>query len=188
MRTVFSTQAAPRNGSRLSAKSGYRKICADCRKKYDNNRYESHRERIKAQHRGYHASTPGTRCAADHRARSLKYGLKLTTDRMTHEDLVATWGNRCAHCGEGLFEVIDHVIPVAAGGPHTLRNVVPCCRACNGKKRWTFDRWIIHDHREVWEQTLPTGGTERSLESTAQGKHRKRRVSSAASGSCCDCG
>ncbi len=30
---------------------------------------------------------------------------------------------------------MDHVVPLARGGRSTKGNVVPCCKACNNKKR-----------------------------------------------------
>ena len=44
----------------------------------------------------------------------------------------------CHYCGvkvgaENL--TMDHVIPVARGGKSTRGNCVPCCKACNSKKK-----------------------------------------------------
>jgi 5-methylcytosine-specific restriction endonuclease McrA len=50
---------------------------------------------------------------------------------------MAYWGNRCWMCG-GEAGTVDHVIPLAAGGPHCLSNLRPACRSCNSSKgnRW----------------------------------------------------
>src|SRR4051812_9113236 len=43
----------------------------------------------------------------------------------------------CAHCG-GRFDPsdlhADHIVPRRAGGPDTLANLQPLCRACHGVK------------------------------------------------------
>lgn len=45
----------------------------------------------------------------------------------------------CWMCGEPA-DCIDHVKPLARGGPHILANLRPACRPCNGRKaaRWPF--------------------------------------------------
>ena len=38
---------------------------------------------------------------------------------------------------------LDHRVPLARGGAHSISNVVVCCRSCNSKKgRMPFDRWL----------------------------------------------
>jgi hypothetical protein len=44
-----------------------------------------------------------------------------------------TFGWRCAYCG-GPYEVLEHFVPITRGGGTTVRNCVPACRSCNGKK------------------------------------------------------
>jgi len=50
---------------------------------------------------------------------------------------MAFFGNRCWMC-LGPFEHVDHVKPLAAGGPHLLANLRPACARCNQSKsgRW----------------------------------------------------
>lgn len=47
----------------------------------------------------------------------------------------------CWICG-GPFEAIDHVKPIAAGGPHMLSNLRPTCAECNARK---WSSWPIGD-------------------------------------------
>ncbi|MFP4320853.1 MAG: pentapeptide repeat-containing protein [Anaerolineales bacterium] len=63
---------------------------------------------------------------------------------LTLEDLDALYqhsGGRCHYCGMGLDAygenswTLDHVVPLAAGGANTRKNVVVACRACNLAKR-----------------------------------------------------
>ena len=56
------------------------------------------------------------------------------------------WRNKiargiCAYC-QGTFApaelTMDHIVPLARGGRSTKGNVVPCCKACNTRKKyWT---------------------------------------------------
>jgi 5-methylcytosine-specific restriction endonuclease McrA len=42
---------------------------------------------------------------------------------------------RCAYCGlECERPEMDHVVALAAGGAHSVENVVPACGQCNRKK------------------------------------------------------
>ena len=75
---------------------------------------------------------------AGHRRRAAKQGSSVK--RITKEELasrMAYFGNRCWMC-HGPFEAIDHVKPIARGGPHMLANLRPACNACNRAKsaRW----------------------------------------------------
>lgn len=41
----------------------------------------------------------------------------------------------CVYCGADNPKTVDHVVPVSKGGGNGLDNLVPCCKACNSKKR-----------------------------------------------------
>lgn len=46
-------------------------------------------------------------------------------------------GRYCAYCGRWCDDgelTLDHVVPLADGGPDTLENLVLCCLACNQRK------------------------------------------------------
>lgn len=47
--------------------------------------------------------------------------------------LVALFGGVCAYC-PAPWEHLDHYIPLARGGSHTIANLVPACAACNLSK------------------------------------------------------
>ena len=47
--------------------------------------------------------------------------------------LVAASGGRCLRCGEP-DPTVDHVIPLALGGPNTIENVQVLCASCNSEK------------------------------------------------------
>lgn len=47
----------------------------------------------------------------------------------------AFFGNTCCYCGSDDRIVVDHFIPRAKGGPHTIGNLLPACHRCNTSKR-----------------------------------------------------
>jgi hypothetical protein len=82
----------------------------------------------------------------------------------TLRDLVsATAGSRCGYCLAserfGVAMEIDHIIPVALGGPTSEENLWLACRECNARKgsRVTArdpqtgrDAHIFNPRRQVW--------------------------------------
>lgn len=63
----------------------------------------------------------------------LRGALVVPFTREQLADKMAYWGNRCWVCGKPM-EQVDHVKPLAKGGPHVLANLRPICRSCNRKK------------------------------------------------------
>lgn len=48
---------------------------------------------------------------------------------------MSIFGRACAYCGTTEKELtMDHVVPLSAGGDHTLGNIVPACLSCNVRK------------------------------------------------------
>jgi 5-methylcytosine-specific restriction endonuclease McrA len=60
------------------------------------------------------------------------HSIKVTTAQL--RDRFAQFGNACAYCGTGGDLHIEHVVPIARGGTHTLGNVLPACERCNYSK------------------------------------------------------
>ena len=81
-----------------------------------------------------------TRWTAAYRRRCAQSGHRPVVEYFTRDDVIAAYGEGCFYCPEGQFEELDHFIPVAAGGVHTLANVRPSCEDCNGKKSDTVLR------------------------------------------------
>ena len=117
--------------------------CRVCQSEYKQRWYRKNRDRILAHQRQYRAANLGIVWLKHYRERERRYGLSLPADLITPQDLTRLYGDACFYNPNHPFEVIDHVIPVRAGGPHQLWNVVPACRGCNASKRWGSDQVLI---------------------------------------------
>ena len=54
------------------------------------------------------------------------------------------FGNACAYCGSHDSLHLDHVDPLARGGLHTPRNLVPACKRCNiSKSAKPVEAWYL---------------------------------------------
>lgn len=61
--------------------------------------------------------------------------VKATLTVMQWQMVLDVYGHRCAYCRRDDVELtIDHVVPIAAGGEHTVENIVPACLHCNNVK------------------------------------------------------
>lgn len=75
-------------------------------------------------------------------------------EKETRDEVYHKFSGHCAYCGLQMgvkgFHV-DHVIPVAAGGPDHLANFFPACRHCNLlKSDSTLDQFrkCVEDYHE----------------------------------------
>lgn len=51
------------------------------------------------------------------------------------QEIKEHYQHRCVYCGKHQQRLTqDHIIPLVAGGSHTVQNVVPACKSCNSKK------------------------------------------------------
>jgi hypothetical protein len=58
---------------------------------------------------------------------------KRTTKHRFRAGIFQAWNNECAYCGDHA-DTLDHVVPRSAGGLTVAGNLIPACRACNGRK------------------------------------------------------
>lgn len=101
---------------------------------------------------------PETSWRRSYRQRCRQYRIAYSEEPFTREQIVERDGNGCAECGvlasADSKMVLDHIVPVAAGGPHTLANVQILCGGpsgrgggCNGRKGRTSDRALIAGYK-----------------------------------------
>lgn len=106
-------------------------------------RARSYQEKYRREHPGYCREWRKTNRSAVAEAgrRRQARKKKATVVRFSPAQLdarMAAWGKRCWMCG-GPFEHVDHVNPLAKGGPHMLANLRPACADCNIRKhaKWS---------------------------------------------------
>jgi 5-methylcytosine-specific restriction endonuclease McrA len=64
------------------------------------------------------------------RARLLSNGAYQISDK----DLRRLYALPCTYCGELESIQLDHIVPIARGGSHSIGNLAPACRTCNASK------------------------------------------------------
>lgn len=59
-------------------------------------------------------------------------------------DRMSMWNGLCWICLAVPWQTVDHVKPLARGGPEMLSNLRPACHSCNSAKgaKWPFDRKV----------------------------------------------
>lgn len=67
--------------------------------------------------------------------RAARQGVAVSLTVEQWVTVLKVYKSRCAYCGKRARRLEqDHITPISKGGGHTLFNVVPACRQCNGKK------------------------------------------------------
>lgn len=61
-------------------------------------------------------------------------GLPATLTVEEWIDTIDLFNGLCAYCRDNTFEVLDHMVPIYAGGGTTKQNCVPACITCNAYK------------------------------------------------------
>jgi len=56
----------------------------------------------------------------------------------TKREIKKLYSSPCFYCNSFYRISIDHVIPLAKGGTHTIGNLVSCCGPCNASKKNNF--------------------------------------------------
>lgn len=125
-------------------------------------KYKKHRLRYRQQYKDWAKTSRGKAIRRDHEHRRLAQKQNTSATKIKPEQIKArilAFQNRCAYCAIELAKVtIDHVIPLAKGGCHSIDNLVPACRSCNSSKS---DRdahtWYLRQDfysKERWSKIL----------------------------------
>lgn len=123
------------NGDRVKARMfDYREGRRDHIREYNARWYQQNSEEMKEYQRAYRQTERGKADGRRNvqRRRALLRGAH--DDGHSWQTLSRHWEDHgmfgCVYCG-GLFEDIDHVMPLSDGGAHVVENLVPSCRDCN---------------------------------------------------------
>ena len=69
--------------------------------------------------------------------KTLRYRAKKSNNgvyKIAISKILKLYQSPCFYCGTKSQIELDHVIPIARGGQHSIGNLVAACRACNGSK------------------------------------------------------
>jgi 5-methylcytosine-specific restriction endonuclease McrA len=83
-----------------------------------------------------------------------RYAKIKNVDRhlVTNKELKRLQQSPCLYCGSTQLIEIDHIIPIARGGRHSIGNLAPACRACNRNKT----DYLLMEWRKKRETPQPT--------------------------------
>ena len=117
--------------------------------------YIDNSERIKANVKQYRQTPEGREIARisdnNRRARLAEVGGEITLGYPLY--LLGVQNNRCIYChiefSDEIPYTIDHVVPIAAGGPNTDENIQLLCGPCNSRKHTTSHEDFIEYRKEV---------------------------------------
>ena len=117
--------------SRLEIAREYRKAHRDRIREFSAAYHQANAEAIRARKRDYDSQNRDKGRAREERrrARKMAAGVYLVTAK----DIRRLLAQPCAYCG-AKSEHIDHVLPLARGGRHSIGNLAPACAKCNQTK------------------------------------------------------
>ena len=94
----------------------------------------SHRDQMANSRSRYKASPKGRETEAAYQARLRGAERVSPVDPVLWAQVVEEYSGACAYCRVAPGTTRDHIIPLSAGGPHRIENLVPACRECNSRK------------------------------------------------------
>jgi 5-methylcytosine-specific restriction endonuclease McrA len=105
------------------------------RKAYKRAWSAANRAKETAWHAAYAAKNRARMCEIEGRRRVRKEGNGvLKVSARDWRRMLIRYRNRCAYCGEVRKLVMEHIVPIARGGRHSIGNLLPACRSCNARK------------------------------------------------------
>lgn len=104
--------------------------------KYYRDRYAADPARHNAIVKRWAEANPENRQVRNHRRRmKIKNNGRCDLTAQEWQSRLQEFNFHCAYCHLPFDNLeIEHMIPIAKGGEHTLENVVPACRSCNANK------------------------------------------------------
>lgn len=141
-----------------TVKSGYASRCRKCEQARGRQRYADNKELLKKQSNDYRAANHERRLEIERASRAKNketYRLTKNARQSIRNRLIQ--GSEylilpkelehlnklpCFACGDSSKATIDHVIPLARGGNHSIGNLLTLCLSCNASKgKRTMTEW-----------------------------------------------
>lgn len=97
---------------------------------------EANKDKERERQRRWGRENPEKVLEANFRRRVRK--ANATKFLVTDVDLKKIRSQKCAYCGTSENITIDHVVPLAKGGSHSIGNLAPACGICNSSKGAKF--------------------------------------------------
>jgi len=166
----------------------YREANRERRLEYNRQWYGANREQRLEYNRQWREANPeyNRQWAKDNpekrranRARRRARKRQATTEPFTVEDQVRIWGENpvCVYCRERPAEHLDHFVPLALGGEHSLTNATwPACAPCNLRKRDKHPYLFLFEQMNEEEQAAFVKALEARManEETSRIRHLTR--------------
>lgn len=130
-----------------STPTGRASACADCTNERKRNPSPEQRERKNYLKRQWAKDNPEKIKAINQNSyarnpeqylnnAAKRYAKIKNVDRRTvsNKEIRQLQQKPCLYCGSRILIEIDHIVPIARGGRHSIGNLAPACRACNRSK------------------------------------------------------
>lgn len=105
---------------------------------YFKRRYQLNKSELREKQRLYRRTEPGrlAHLSGCHRRKARKNAVMVEsfTAEQLSDRFTNVFNNECLYCGKTGKLTLDHIIPIANRGSHTLSNLVPACLTCNLSK------------------------------------------------------
>lgn len=101
-------------------------------------------DKVKAKAAKHIKLHPEMNAAKSQRRRARERSCK--TFLVTKEELKRLYRQPCNYCGSTKEPTLDHCIPLARGGDHSIGNLQTLCKPCNsGKRHKTNMEWRVYN-------------------------------------------
>ena len=141
-----------RAGTDASGNPRRRNYCADCKRAYARAHREANRDKYNAEKRAWAAKNRDKRRMSQRTSNAKRRATQLSAGvfEVTVSDLNRLMRQSCAarhlsHCdGE---KQVDHIVPIAKGGRHSIGNLQILCARHNAQKHDKFWAEFVEAHR-----------------------------------------
>lgn len=116
-----------------ASKDGYDRYCSLCSIEKCRAYYYGHREKRLARIKQWRQENRLTRKVYKWNQKAKRYNAPGVLTVADYRAVIDLYGDRCLSCGAELA-VLDHVVPLSAGGANDRSNLQPLCVKCNRDK------------------------------------------------------